>query len=39
MELRVNGNYGLKEELVPESYRLQMVGVESAKRIRSMWTM
>ncbi|MGH9596414.1 MAG: molybdopterin-dependent oxidoreductase, partial [Edaphobacter sp.] len=32
MELRTNGNYGLKEDLAPESYRLQMVGVESAKR-------
>jgi hypothetical protein len=27
-ELRVNGVYGIKEELVPESYRLQMVGLE-----------
>jgi hypothetical protein len=32
MELRTNGNYGLKEDLVPESYRLQMVGVQNAKR-------
>jgi hypothetical protein len=32
MELRTNGNYGLKEDLVPASYRLQMVGVENAKR-------
>jgi hypothetical protein len=31
MELRTNGNYGLKEVLVPESYRLQLVGVENAK--------
>ena len=31
-ELRVNGIYGLKEELVPESYRLQLVGVEQPKR-------
>ena len=31
-ELRVNGVYGLKEELVPESYRLQMVGVDQPKR-------
>jgi Oxidoreductase molybdopterin binding domain len=30
-ELRVNGNYGLKKELVPETYRLQVVGVEAAK--------
>jgi hypothetical protein len=32
MELRTNGNFGLKEDLLPESYRLQMVGVENAKR-------
>jgi hypothetical protein len=32
MELRTNGNYGLKEDLEPESYRLQLVGVENAKR-------
>jgi len=32
MELRTNGNYGLKMDLVPESYRLQMVGVQNAKR-------
>jgi hypothetical protein len=31
MVLRANGNYGLKMDLVPESYRLQMVGVEGAK--------
>ncbi|MBB5344728.1 molybdopterin-dependent oxidoreductase [Tunturibacter empetritectus] len=31
MELRTNGNYGLKMDLVPESYRLQMVGVANAK--------
>jgi hypothetical protein len=31
MELRVNGNYGLKMDLVPESYRLQMVGVANEK--------
>ena len=30
-ELRVNGNYGLKQALVPESYRLQVVGVENAR--------
>jgi hypothetical protein len=29
-DLRVNGNYGIKRELVPESYRLQFVGVENA---------
>ena len=28
--LRVNGIYGLKQELVPESYRLQLVGVAGA---------
>ena len=28
--LRVNGIYGLKKELVPESYRLQLVGVAGA---------
>ena len=31
VELRVNGVYGLKEELVPESYRLQVVGVANPK--------
>jgi DMSO/TMAO reductase YedYZ molybdopterin-dependent catalytic subunit len=30
-ELRVNGVYGLKEELVPESWRLQLTGVADAK--------
>ena len=30
-ELRVNGVYGLKQTLVPESWRLQMVGVANAK--------
>ena len=29
-ELRVNGNYGLKQDLVPDSYRLQVVGVDNA---------
>jgi hypothetical protein len=33
MELRTNGNYGLKMDLVPGSYRLQMVGVENEKRL------
>jgi hypothetical protein len=33
VELRTNGNYGLKMDLVPESYRLQMVGVENARRL------
>jgi hypothetical protein len=31
MELRTNGNYGLKMDLMPESYRLQMVGVANGK--------
>jgi hypothetical protein len=31
-ELRVNGIYGIKEEIAPENYRLQVVGVEGAKR-------
>ena len=30
-ELRVNGNYGLKEEIAPENYRLQVVGAANAK--------
>ena len=32
-ELRVNGNYGLKQELVPESFRIQVVGVEGAAKL------
>jgi hypothetical protein len=32
-ELRINGNYGLKQDLVPESYRLQVVGVDGAERL------
>ncbi len=28
--LRLNGNYGLKQELIPESWRLQLVGVRDA---------
>jgi hypothetical protein len=32
-ELRVNGNYGIKEEIAPENYRLQVVGVAGAKRL------
>ena len=32
VELRTNGNLVEGEDLVPESYRLQMVGVESPKR-------
>jgi Oxidoreductase molybdopterin binding domain len=31
-DLRVNGVYGIKEEIAPENYRLQVVGVEEAKR-------
>ena len=31
-ELRLNGNVGMEQELVPESWRLQMVGVEGAER-------
>jgi len=31
-ELRVNGVYGVKDELVPESWRLQLVGVEQPQR-------
>jgi hypothetical protein len=34
IELRTNGNYGLKMDLEPESYRLQMVGVQDAKRFQ-----
>jgi len=34
VELRVNGNYGIKEEIAPENYRLQAVGVEQPKRFR-----
>ena len=32
VELRVNGVYGIKEEIAPENYRVQVVGVEGAKR-------
>jgi hypothetical protein len=32
VDLRVNGNYGLKQALVPESYRLQVVGVDRPTR-------
>jgi len=32
-DLRVNGIYGLKEEIAPENYRLQVVGVEGAKQL------
>ncbi len=30
-DLRVNGVYGLKQALVPESWRLQLTGVADAK--------
>ena len=30
-DLRVNGNYGLKQDLLPESYRLQLVGAANAQ--------
>jgi hypothetical protein len=32
VELRVNGNYGLKQALIPETYRLQVVGVDRPRR-------
>lgn len=31
VELRVNGNYGIKQDLLMDSYRMQVVGVEGAK--------
>ena len=31
-QLRINGNYGLKQDLLMDSYRLQMVGVDGAER-------
>ena len=30
VDLRINGNYGLKQDLVMDSYRLQVVGVDKA---------
>ena len=33
VEMRINGNYGLKQALVPESYRLQVVGVDGAEKM------
>ena len=33
VELRINGNFGLKQDLVPASYRLQVVGVEGAAKM------
>ncbi len=33
VELRINGNYGLKQDLLPESYRLQVVGVDGASKL------
>ena len=35
-DLRINGIYGLKEELVPESYRLQVVGVADAEEVSAV---
>ncbi len=32
-DLRVNGVYGLKQTLIPESWRLQMTGVENAQNL------
>ncbi len=32
VDLRINGNYGLKQDLLLDSYRLQVVGVENPKR-------
>ncbi len=31
-ELRINGNYGLKQDLLLDQYRLQVVGVQDAER-------
>ena len=33
VELRINGDYGLKQDLVPASYRLQVVGVAGAEKM------
>ena len=33
VDLRVNGNYGLKQDLLLDSYRLQVVGVAGAERM------
>ena len=35
-DLRVNGVYGLKQALVPESWRLQLTGVANAKSYPNM---
>ena len=32
VELRINGNYGLKQDLVMDAYRLQVVGVDKAEQ-------
>ena len=32
VDLRINGNFGLKQDLLPESWRLQVVGVDQPKR-------
>ncbi len=33
VDLRVNGNYGLKQDLIMDSYRLQVVGVDKAREL------
>ncbi len=33
VDLRINGNYGLKQDLVMDSYRLQVVGVANAEKM------
>ena len=37
--LRINGVYGLKRALTPDSYRLQVVGARDAENHRSMCAM
>ena len=32
VDLRINGNYGLKQDLVMDAYRLQVVGVDQPKK-------
>ena len=32
VDLRINGNYGLKQDLLMDSYRLQVVGVDQASK-------
>ena len=31
-ELRVNGNYGIKKAITPDSFRVQVVGVDQAQK-------